>query len=270
MRQALLAAVCLLALAATAAPAANADWLQAIKADVAAGFEASPSEVCAGVKGQEAPDRATGSPMTFSGTGEVRWGKGSLNYVKARGATVTLDNHRAKNTYTLGIEIYDLDKGGRPYVAGLDQMLDGALGATVTDATQAANGNTDQTTSNLCMGRGGPTLPAQGLWPLAAKYLRVPTTSMSCFTITKFERVILPFAFDGKTLQAGAQVFGPADAAQDETLIVNPQGDKAPVSYSVTREDESGVTIGLARTGVLSYASLRMPGGAVQLLCSPL
>jgi hypothetical protein len=93
---------------------------------------------------------------------------------------------------------------------------------------------------------------------------------MSCFTITKFERVILPFAFDGKTLQAGALVFGPADAAQDETLIVNPVGgDKAPVSYSVTREDESGATIGLSRAGVLSYAALRMPGGAIQLLCSP-
>jgi hypothetical protein len=209
--------------------------------------------------------------MSFSGSGEVSWGRGSLNYVQARGATVGVDNRRARNTYVLGIEIYDLDKGGRPYVAGLDQMPDGTLSATATDATHAVNGNADQTTSNLCIGRGGPTLPAQGLWTLAAKFLRVPTTRMSCFTITRFERVILPFAFDGKTLQAGVQVFGPADAAQDETLTVNPGGGgKAPVTYSVTREDESGATIGLARAGVLSYAALRMPGGTIELLCAPL
>lgn len=268
MRPLLLAAACLAALPAGAA--VDTAWLTAIKADVAAGFEASPAEVCAGMKGQETPDRAQGSPMTFSSSGEVRWGRGSLNYVQARGATVTLDNRRTRNTYVLGIEIYDLDKGGRPYVAGLDQMQDGTLGATVTDATRAVNGNTDQTTSNLCVGHGGPTLPAQGVWTLAAKFLRVPTTRMSCFTLGKFERVILPFAFDGKTLQAGAQVFGPADAAQDETLTVNPAGDKAPVTYSVTREDESGATIGLARAGVLSYAALRMPGGAIELLCAPL
>jgi len=259
------------ATAADAAPAVDAKTaalVQAIKRDFAAQFTATASEACGSVKGREMPDLKSGSPMQYSAAGVLSWGRGSLDYVKEPGAHLVLSNARAEQSFSFGVDIYDLDKGGRRYVAGMSQLKGAAPGMTVTDETRAVDGDVKLTTGNVCVGSAAPPLIAQGAWALAVKHLQMPPTAMSCVPIGKFDAVKVNFAFDGKTLQAGQYGFGAADAAYSETLIVDPQAASANIMYSVSRADGSGAGIGLSQTGVLAFASLDLPGGE-KLLCSP-
>lgn len=287
MRSTVLFAACVVALTACSKSAPPADdkaapadavspddakgraLVQALKQDLAAEFVTTASEACGSVKGQEPPDLKSGSPMSYSAAGVVDWGKGSLNYVKEPGALVVVSNMRAEKTFSFGADIYDLDSGARRYVAGLSQLKGQTMGATVTDETKAANGDSTQTTGNLCVG--GTTPPpriTQGVWPLAVKHLQVPSTPMSCFTVGKFDKITLPFSFDGKTLQAGKYSFTEADAAYNETLTIDPKAGTANVVYSISKADESSAGIGLSRPGVLLYAALTLPGG-LPMICSP-
>lgn len=257
--------------AATAAPAVDAKTaalVQAIKQDFAARFTATASEACGSVKGQEMPDLKSGSPMQYSAAGVLDWGRGRFDYVKEPGAHLVLTNGRAEKTFSFGVDIYDLDKGGRRYVAGMSQLKGAAPGLTVTDETQAPNGESNLTTGNLCVGSAVPPLVTQGAWALAAKHLQVAPTTMSCVPLGKLEATRMSFAFDGKTLQAGPYRFSEADAAYSENLIIDPQAPWANVMYSVSRADGSGAGLGLSQAGVLAYASLDLPGGE-KLQCSP-
>jgi len=105
------------------------------------------------------------------------------------------------------------------------------------------------------------------MWPLAAKYLQVPLTEMSCTPIGKFDAQRISFAFDGKTIQAGSNSFSQADSANAETLIIDPNS-SAAVVYSVNKADGNGVSLGLSQPNVLAYASIDLPGNE-HLLCTP-
>ena len=247
--------------------AATAAFLHAIKVDFAAQFVATESEACGSVKGQEMPDLKSGSPMQYAASGVISWGKGSFDYVKEPGAAVVLTNSRAEKTFSFGVDIYDIPKGGRRYVAGLGQLKGASLSATVTDETKAVDGDAKLTTGNLCVGSAVPPLVTQGAWPLAAKYLQVPSTSMSCTPIGKFESQAIAFAFDGSAIQAGTNKFTQADSASAETLTIVPNGNTPSVTYSVTRADGTAVELGLSRPGALFYASLALPGGE-HLICA--
>ncbi len=249
-----------------AADARSAAFTNAIKADFASQFVASASEACASVKGKEFPVPNSGSPMQYASNGVISWGKGSLDYVKEPGATVALNSSRAERTFSFGVDIYDLPKGDRKYVAGLSQLKGASLGATVTDETKAVDGDVNLTTGNLCAGSVVPALVTQGMWPLAAKHLQVPPTRMACTSIGKFDTQDVSFSFDGKTIQAGKDTFTQADSGTGETLTIDPKSANANVTYSVTRPDGRAVVLGLSDAGALAYASLDLPGD-VRLLC---
>lgn len=289
MRSTLVIAACVAALSAcsrseapaeakTAAPAqperspgidaGTAALVNAVKKDFAAQFTATANEACGSVKGQEMPDLKSGSPMQYSASGVLSWGRGSFDYVKEPGAHLVLSNARAEQTFSFGVDIYDLDKGSRRYVAGMSQLKGAAPGMTVTDETQAVNGDSALTTGNVCVGSAVPPRVTQGAWPLAVKHLQVPQTAMSCVPVGKFDAVRIIFSFDGKTLQAGKYSFGAADAAYAENLVIDPQAPFANVMYSVNRADGSGAGLGLSRAGALAYASLDLPGGE-KMLCTP-
>jgi hypothetical protein len=248
--------------------AGSAAFTNAIKADFASQFVTSASESCAAVKGKEFPVPNSGSPMRYGADGVISWGKSSLDYVKEPGAALVLTNSRGDKTFSFGVDIHDLPGGERRYVAGLSQLKGAPLGATVTDETKAVNGDVNLTTGNLCGGSAVPALVTQGLWPLAVRHLQVPATVMSCTPIGKFESQDIPFAFDGKTIQAGTNGFTQADTAFSEGLVIDPKGNNAGVVYSVSRADGSGASLGLSRPGALSYAALDLPGGE-HLLCMP-
>jgi hypothetical protein len=248
--------------------AQTAALVNAVKQDFAAQFTATASEACGSVKGQEMPDLKSGSAMTYGAGGVISWGASSFDYVKEPGAHIVLSNSRAEKTFSFGVDIYDMVKGDRRYVAGLSQLKGASLGATVTDETKAVDGDVKLTTGNVCVGSQTPPLVTQGAWALAAKHLQVPQTRMSCVTVGKFDTMPVAFTFDGKTLQAGQHSFTAADAAQSETLIIDPNGNSPGVMYSVSRGGESGAGIGLSKSGALSYAALDLPGG-VHMVCSP-
>jgi hypothetical protein len=245
-----------------------AAFTNAIKADVAAQLVSTASDACGSVKGQEMPDLKSGSPMQYGASGVISWGKGSLDYVKEPGATVVFTSNRNEKTFAFGADIYELPQGNRKYVAGLGQLKGGSLSATVTDETQAADGDSKLTTGNLCVGSQPPALATQGAWAIAAKHLQVPATPMTCTQIGKFESQSVTFAFDGKALQAGSNSFSQADSAAGETLTIDPKGGSANVVYSVSRADGTGAGVGLSQPKVLSYAALDLPGG-VHLICAP-
>ncbi|ANH66394.1 hypothetical protein [Mitsuaria sp. 7] len=245
-----------------------AAFTHAVKVDVAAQVVSTASEACGSMKGQEMPAPNSGSPMQYGAGGVISWGKGSLDYVKEPGATVVFTSNRSEKTFAFGTDIYELPQGNRKYVAGLGQLKGGSLSATVTDETKAVDGDSQLTTSNLCVGSQPPALATQGAWAIAAKHLQVPATPMTCTQIGKFESQSLSFAFDGKTLQAGSNSFSQADSASGETLTIDPKGGSANVVYSVARADGTGAGLGLSQPRVLSYAALDLPGG-VHLICAP-
>lgn len=247
--------------------AKTAAFTNAVKVDFASQFVAGASEACAGIKGQQPPDFQSGSPMQYSASGVISWGKGSLDYVKEPGATVALTSNRGDKTFAFVADIYDLPKGDRKYVAGLSQLHGGSLNATVTDATKAVDGDASLNTGNLCIGNVVPALVTQGMWPLAAKYLIVPPTTMTCMEPGKFESQSLSFAFDGKTIQAGTQTFTQADSATGETLGIDPKGSTAGVVYSIAKADGTGVGLGLSQANMLTYASVDLAGGG-RLICA--
>lgn len=230
------------------------------KVDFAALFVATASEACASVKGQEFPDPKSGSPMTYTAGGVISWGKGSLDYVNAPGAILSLSNSRAEQTFSVGIDMVDPVKGGRSYVAGLSQLNGGLLDATVTDETQAL------TTGNLCVGKTAPALATQGVWSLAAKYLKVPKTVMSCAPIGQLDFHDVPFEFDGTTISAGKNTFTQGDSSVRELLNINPNTDAPPIVYTVEKSDGSSVSLGVATPGSLGYASLSLDANT-HLLC---
>lgn len=253
---------------ASAEDAKTTEFMNAIKADFASQFVSTASEACASTKGQDMPDPKLGAPMQFADSGEISWGKGTLNYVKEPGSTIVMTNGRDEKTFAFGVDIYDLPKGDRKYVAGLSQLKGGSLSATVTDETKAVDGDSKLTTGNLCVGNVVPPLVTQGLWPLAAKHLQVAATNMSCNPLGKIEPQSMSISFDGKIIQAGTSTYTQADSAIGESLTIDPKGNTASVMYSVTKVDGTGVGLGLSRASVLTYASLELPGG-VHLLCAP-
>lgn len=239
---------------------ALASMVHNAKVDFAALFVATASEACASVKGQEFPDPKSGSPMTYTAGGVISWGKGSLDYVKAPAATLTMSNSRAEKTFAIGVEINDPVTSGRRYIAGLSQLNGGLLGATVTDETQAI------TTGNLCAGKTAPALATQGVWSLAAKYLKVPKTVMSCAPIGQTDFQDVTFEFDGTTITAGKNTFTQADSSVRELLNINPNTDATPIVYTVEKSDGSSASVGVAAPGTLGYASLSLDANT-HLLC---
>ncbi|MFG6412574.1 hypothetical protein ACG02S_01540 [Roseateles sp. DC23W] len=242
----------------------TAAFIKAVKQDFATQLVASASEACGSVKGSDMPDLKSGSPMTYSAAGVIDWGKGQLDYVHEPGAKIGLVNTRGEGTFSFVVDVHVLASGQRQYVAGLSQLQNGSLSASITDERDAMahEGDTSRTRGNLCVG--GTTPPArvtQGMWPLAAKHLQAPGTSMLCIDpASKSGPVTLAFSFDGKTLQAGDHRFTAADAAHSETLMIDPVGNTPGVIYSVNRADGAGAGIGLPAPGVLHYAQLDLPG----------
>ncbi len=256
---------------ATPAPDANtAAFLKALKVDFAAQFVASASEACGSVKGQEMPDLKSGSPMTYAASGVIDWGKGQLDYVQEPGAKVGLINARDEGTFSFGVDVHVLGSGERQYVAGLSQLKNGAISATVTDERDAIahQGDSSRTHGNLCVGgTAPPARVTQGLWALAAKHLQVPKTDLTCLDLaSKTGPVTMAFSFDGTTLQAGDQRFTVADSAHSETLMIDPLTNTPGVIYSVNRPDGSGAGIGLSAPKTLHYAQLDLPGSG-RLMC---
>ena len=286
MRSIVLFAACLVALSACSRPAPPADdkatpaadtsaedararaLVLAVKQDVAAGFVATASDACAGLKGDAPPDPKTGAPVSFSAAGVIGWAAGSIDYAKEPGATVTVTTTRADKSFSFGAYIYDLGSRALRYTADLTQMPGQPMNATVKDQTKPTTGDARPATGTQCTG--GTTPPAlvtQGLWPVAARHLQVPVTPLSCIS-GRVERAVIEFSFDGKTLQAGAHRFTEADAAYSETLTVDPASGMAKVMYVVEKDDVSNASIGLSEAGVLSYATLNLPGN-VHWACSP-
>ncbi|WP_431258686.1 hypothetical protein ACQ86G_30130 [Roseateles chitinivorans] len=253
---------------ASADTAKAAAFTNAVKADVALQLVTTASDACGSVKGQDMPDLKSGSPMQYTASGVISWGKGSLDYVKEPGATVVFTSVLNEKTFAFGTDIYELPQGNRKYVAALSQLKGGSLSATVTDETKAVDGDSKLTTGNLCVGSAPPALGTQGAWSVAAKHLQVPATTMNCTQIGKLDAQSLSFSFDGKTIQAGSNSFTQADSASGETLTIDPKSGATSVVYSVARADGMGAGLGLSEPRVLSYAALDLPGG-VHLICAP-
>ncbi|MBI3712686.1 MAG: hypothetical protein HY253_06960 [Burkholderiales bacterium] len=242
------------------------EYAQAAKRDFALMFAADAREACGYVKGREVPDFKNGSVMNYSADGVISWGKGSFNYVQEPGAKLMLNNARSEKTFSFGVDIYD-KKDERLYVAGLSQLNGASLNATVTDETKAVDGNSDQTTGNLCVGKTVPPLISRGAWQLAVKYLQVPKTTMSCVRLGKFEFMDVDFAFDGKVITAGEHRFTEADAQHSENWSIDPHRDGAAIVYSMYKADGSGVGIGVSQANKLTFAELTPAKGDV-LTCS--
>jgi len=194
--------------------------------------------------------------MKYTADGEISWGVGKLNYVTEPGGKIVFVSARAEKTFSAGFEIYDIKNGGRKYIAGLSQLKDGYLNATVTDSSKSPDGSSATDTGNLCSGKKQPAAAAQGVWSLAVKYLQIPKTTMSCMRLGKLDMTDTVFAFDGKTIQAGASSFSESDAQFTENLIIDPTDQKSTIVYKVDAANGTGVALGLNEQGKLLYAEI--------------
>jgi hypothetical protein len=131
--------------------------------------------------------------------------------MKEPGWRVFLVSSRALKSFKFGVDVYDVSTDDRKYVASLSQLNGQPLGATVTDSTRAG-GDSNLGNGNPLVGGAAPSLVNQGGWSLAAKYLQVSATTMTCADPIKHQFQDMIFSFDGRTIHASTHTFTQADS----------------------------------------------------------
>ena len=239
--------------------------LQAVRADLVPLAAGTYAEHCNFSVGHAFPDTTKGSPMTYSPQGVLTWADQSLDLVKTEGMKLHVARMSQGKTFAFNFESIQAGTGARLHIGSVSQ--DGSVpGATLTDSSKSP-GDSSKDLGYICMSSKSPALASQALWPIAAKHMKVPLTTMSCAPLGKFDFQDVAFEFDGQQIRAGNQVFLPSDALLNETLSVDPHDPKG-LMFSVTKTDETSVTLVLAGQGRLDFAELSL-GKGKHLLCSP-